>query len=268
MTAGPALAPAGTFRHIAVEAAGGVLTVTIDRPAVRNALNRSAHRELGQVFDGFATDDTLRVAVIRGAGNRAFCAGSDLKEKLDSSPDKYPDGGFAGLTHRFDLDKPVLAAVNGHALGGGLEIVLACDLAVAVESAEFGFPEPLVGLAALSGGIHRLMRQIAYKPAMGLLMTGGRIDAAAALQLGLVNEVVPPSSLGAAVDRWVSRILRCAPLAVQATKQVARRSLDDVSLASALRRDYPAVAAMLASRDAIEGPRAFAEKRAPDWTGR
>ena len=267
MTSRPAQSLESTFRHVLVQVAGEALYVTMHRPAARNALNRSAHRELDRVFDAFAADDTLRVAVIRGAGGKAFCPGSDLKEKRDRSSDEYPPGGFAGLTHRFDLDKPVVAAVNGHALGGGLEIVLACDLAVAVEHAEFGFPEPLVGLAALSGGVHRLVRQIPYKPAMGLLLTGGRIDARAALGLGLVNEVAPASDFESAVDRWVTQVLRCAPLALQATKQVARRSLEENSLAAAIRREYPAVAGMLASRDALEGPRAFAEKRSPRWTG-
>ncbi len=246
---------------------GAALYVTINRPAARNALNRAAHRELGQGFDAFATDDTLRVAVIRGAGEKAFCSGSDLKEARERLSDEYPQSGFAGLTHRFDLDKPVVAAVNGHALGGGLEIGLACDLAVAVDHAEFGFPEPLVGLAVLSGGIHRLVRQISYKPAMGLLLTGNRIDARGALGLGLVNDVLPVSDFESAIERWVSQVLRCAPLALEATKQVARRSLEEVSLAAAIRRDYPAAAAMLASRDAVEGPRAFAEKRPPRWTG-
>ena len=160
---------AATLQHIAVEVKGGVLNVTINRPEARNALNRLAHRELDQLFDAFAADAALHVAVIRGAGDKAFCSGSDLKEKLSTSSDDYPDSGLAGLTHRFDLDKPVLAAVNGHALGGGLEIVLACDLAVAVDHAEFGFPEPLVGLAALSGGIHRLVRQVSHKARHGLV---------------------------------------------------------------------------------------------------
>ena len=259
---------AATLQHISVEVTSGVLNVTINRPEARNALNRLAHRELDQVFDAFAADAALRVAVIRGAGDEAFCSGSDLKEKLSSSSDDHPDSGFAGLTRRSDLDKPVLAAVNGHALGGGLEIVLACDLAVAVDHAAFGFPEPLVGLAALSGGIHRLVRQVSYKPATGLLLTGRRIDAETALRLGLVNEVAPPSSFEDIVNRWVLRILRCAPLALGATKQVARLSLEEASLAAAIQRDYPAVATMLASRDALEGPRAFVENRPPNWTGR
>ena len=254
--------------HVRVRLDGEALHVTIDRPAARNSLNRLAHRELNRVFDALDADGGVRVAVIRGAGTKAFCAGSDLTEKTDTARDEYPSGGFVGLTHRFDSDKPVIAAVNGDALGGGLEIVLACDLAISVDCARFGFPEPLVGLAALSGGIHRLVRQIPYKSAMGLLLTGRSIDARTALRFGLLNEVVPVSEFDAAVDRWVSRVLRCAPLAIEATKQVARRSLEEPSLADGFRQHYPAAAAMLASRDALEGSRAFVEKRSPRWRGR
>ena len=256
-----------SLRHVRVRTDREALHVTIDRPSARDSLNRLAHRELNRVFDSFDADDGLRLAVIRGAGDKAFCSGSDLKEKADTAEDEYPLGGFGGLTHRFDSDKPVIAAVNGHALGGGLEIVLACDLAISVDHATFGFPEPLVGLAALSGGIQRLVRQIPYKSAMGLLLTGQSIDAHTALRLGLINEMVPESDFDAAVDRCVARVLRCAPLALRVTKQVARQSLDEPSLSAGIRQHYPAVAAMLASRDALEGARAFVEKRSPRWTG-
>ena len=256
-----------SLRHVRVRREGEALHVTVDRPTARNSLDRLAHRELNRVIDSFDADDGLRLAVIRGAGDKAFCSGSDLKEKADTAEEEYPLGGFAGLTHRFDSDKPVIAAVNGHAWGGGLEIVLACGLAISVDHATFGFPEPLVGLAALSGGIQRLVRQIPYKSAMGLLLTGQSIDAQTALGLGLLNEVVPESDFDAAVDRWVSRVLRCAPLALRATKQVACRSLDEPSVPAGIRRDYPAVAAMLASRDALECDRAFVEKRSPHWAG-
>ena len=254
--------------HVAMRVQGEVLYVTIDRPEARNSLHAEAHRELARIFDAFASDPGLRIAVIRGAGKEAFCAGADLKAKTERAKGDLPDSGFAGLTHRFGLDKPVVAAVNGYALGGGLEIVLACDLAVAVESVEFGFPEPLVGLAAMSGGIQRAVRHLPTKQAMGLLLTGRRISAQAALELGLINEVVASAELDRSVDHWVADILRCAPLAIQATKQVARETLEQGSLAAAIQREYPAVNAMLDSRDALEGPRAFSEKRAPAWKGR
>lgn len=255
-------------RHVGLRVKGEALYVTINRPEARNALHEEAHCELARIFDAFASDPGLRIAVIRGVGWKAFCSGSDLKAKIERAAGNLPDSGFAGLTHRFDLDKPVVAAVNGHALGGGLEIVLACDLAVAVESAEFGFPEPLVGLAAMSGGIQRAVQHIPCKQAMGLLLTGRRISARTALQMGLVNEVVPAAKLETAVERWVSDVLRSAPLAIEATKQVARESFDQPSLAAAIQREYPAVTAMLQSHDALEGPRAFSEKRAPVWEGR
>ena len=247
---------------------GKVLHVTLNRPQVLNALHPPAHFELAEVFDAFADDANLWIAVIRGAGERSFCTGTDLKVRAQQGQDEYPASGFAGLTRRFDLDKPVVAAVNGLALGGGLEIALACDLIIAAELARFGFPEPRVGLAAMGGGVHRLVRQLPDKVAMGLLLTGRQFSAAEALGYGLVNEVVPAGKLDSAVNGWVEDMLACAPLALRATKQIARRNFDYPTLAEAIRADYPAAATMLASTDAEEGPRAFAEKRAPRWWGR
>ena len=242
--------------------------VTLNRPQVLNALHPPAHFELAEVFDAFADDANLWIAVIRGAGERSFCSGTDLKVRAQLGQDEYPASGFAGLTRRFDLDKPVVAAVNGLALGGGLEIALACDLIIAAEHARFGFPEPRVGLAAMGGGVHRLVRQVPDKVAMGLLLTGRQFSAQEALGYGLVNEVVPAGKLDSAVDAWVADMLACAPLALRATKQIARRNFDYPTLAEAIRADYPAAATMLASTDAEEGPRAFAEKRVPRWRGR
>ena len=255
-------------RHTVLGVEGRVLHVTLNRPQVLNALHPPAHFELAQIFDAFAEDADLWIAVVRGAGARSFCTGTDLKVRAELGRDEYPASGFAGLTRRFDLDKPVLAAVNGLALGGGLEIALACDLIIAAEHARFGFPEPRVGLAAMGGGIHRLVRQLPDKIAMGLLLTGRQFSAQEALAYGLVNEVVPAGKLDSAVQAWVEEMLACAPLALRATKQVARRNLDFLTLAEALRGDYPAATVMVDSDDAEEGPRAFAEKRVPLWQGR
>ncbi len=249
---------------------GRLTIVTLNRPEVMNALHPPAHRELSVVFDEFAADPEQWVAIVTGAGQRAFCTGSDLKYIASGAPTERPASGFAGLTSRFDLSKPVIAAVNGAAMGGGFETALACDLIVASENAVFALPEPRVGLVAFAGGVHRLPRQIGLKPAMGIILTGRRVDAKEALALGIVNEVVPLADLMAAARKWTGWILECSPMAVRASKEVAMRGLDESSLEAALRaqNDYPVVKAWKASSDYVEGPRAFAEKRKPDWKGR
>jgi crotonobetainyl-CoA hydratase len=231
------------------------------------------HHALQAATDDFAADGEQRVCVLTGVGERAFCAGSDLKYATEMvqagrrDEMTYPKNGYAGLIERFDLDKPVIAAVNGVALGGGFEIALACDLIIASDTARFGLPEPLVGAMALGGGVHRLVRQIGLKQAMGMILTGRMIGAAEAMALGLINEVVPQAELGDAVTRWVDAILKCSPAALAASKQSAMRGLDEPSLEAAMARQdaYPAFAALRASPDSREGPRAFAEKRAPRW---
>jgi crotonobetainyl-CoA hydratase len=250
-----------------VERDGRLLVVTIERPEVLNALHPPANFELEKVFDEFASDPELWVAILTGAGDRAFCAGNDLKYQASGGRVEIPRTGFAGLTARFDNDKPVIAAVNGVAMGGGFEIALACDLVVAADTAEFALPEPRVGLAALAGGVHRLPRQIGLKPAMGMLLTGRRVPAAEGFRLGFVNEVVPRAELMAAARRWAGWILECAPLSVRATKQAAMQGLEH-GLAAAMGARYDGLATMIKSHDFVEGPRAFAEKRRPEWKGR
>jgi enoyl-CoA hydratase/carnithine racemase len=180
-----------------------------------------------------------------------------------------PDSGFEGLTSRFDLPKPVIAAVNGVAMGGGFEIALACDLIIAADTATFALPEPRVGLAALAGGLHRLPRQIGLKQAMGMILTGRRVSAAEGQTLGFVNEVVAPADLMAAAKRWADLILECSPMSIRASKQAVMTGLNEADVADAIRGQskYPAVAAMFRSADLIEGPLAFAQKRKPKWTG-
>jgi len=252
-----------------VERDGRVLVVTIDRPEVMNALHPPANRELGEAFDAFAADPELWVAILTGAGERAFSAGNDLKFQASSGGRlEIPPAGFGGLTSRFDLAKPVIAAVNGVALGGGFEIALACDLIVASETASFGLPEPRVGLAALAGGLHRLPRQIPQKQAMGMLLTGRRLSAREAFALGLVNEVVPGAELLRAARRWADAILECSPVSVRTTKQVSTRGLRFASLEEAMSQHYDEIRDLVLSDDFQEGPRAFAEKRPPRWKGR
>ncbi len=246
---------------------GRLLVVTITRPEVLNALHPAANAELCAVFDDFAADPELWVAILTGTGDRAFSAGNDLKFQAGGGGLNLPPAGFGGLTGRFDLHKPVIAAVNGLAMGGGFEIVLACDLVVAVDDAVFALPEPRVGLAALAGGIHRLPRQIPLKHAMGMLLTGRRVSAEEGHRLGFVNEVVTRAELMPAARRWAEAILQCAPLSVRATKEAALAGLNHASLREAATAAYPGIAAMVGSRDFVEGPRAFAEKRKPEWKG-
>jgi crotonobetainyl-CoA hydratase len=255
-------------RHILVERKGPVTVVTLSRPEVMNALNTDAHFELHDAFDAFAADPDQWVAIVTGAGPKAFCAGHDLKTQAAGTHRGTPPSGFGGLTSRFDLTKPVIAAVNGVAMGGGFEIALACDLIIAAESAIFALPEPRVGLAALAGGVHRLPRQIGLKRAMGMILTARRVSAREGFELGFVNEVVAPDDLMAAAERWALAICQNSPMSIRASKEAVNKGLaDSVEHAMAAQSQYPAIRAMLGSQDYIEGPRAFAEKRPPRWTG-
>jgi len=180
--------------------------VTLNRPEVMNALHPPAHEELWEVWCDFRDDPEVWVAILTGAGERAFFAGNDLKYTAEHSGQPRarrlgPPGGFGGITNRFECFKPIIAAVNGYALGGGFEIALACDIIITAEHARFGLPEPTVGLNAGAGGIHRLPRQIPLKIAMGMLLTGRHITAEEAYRVGLVNEVVPLNDLIPCAER-------------------------------------------------------------------
>jgi crotonobetainyl-CoA hydratase len=259
-----------------VERAEHLLVVTLDRPEVRNALHRAASDELDRVWTRYETDHELRVAILTGAGDRAFSAGYDMREP-PAPASAVHDGtayiaqrhprGLGALTLRHGMAKPIIAAVNGVALGGGFELALACDIIVAAEHAEFGLPEPRVGRMALEGGMHRLARSISFKTAMGMLLTGRRVSATEAHRAGLVNEVVPLADLLAAARRWADDILACAPLSVQATKEAVLKGLE-LSIPAAIELVPPTMARALVSNDQLEGVNAFLEKRPPRWSGR
>ena len=256
------------YEFCSANADGHLLTVTVDRPEVMNSLHPAANFELAKVFDDFAADPELWVAIITGAGDRAFSAGNDLKFQASGGKMEIPPTGFGGLTSRYAMNKPVIAAVNGVAMGGGFEIALACDLIIASDNASFALPEPRVGLAALAGGLHRLPRQIPVKQALGMILTGRRVAADEGNALGFVNEVVPQSDLMGTARKWAEMILECSPMSIRASKEAVYAGLDEANLEAAVQGKYDAVHAMIKSDDFVEGPMAFAQKRKPEWKGR
>ena len=261
------------YEFIEVSTSDHVTTVTINRPQVMNALHPQAAREMDEAFDVFEADDEQWVAILTGAGDRAFCAGNDLKFQAEHGPDRVRelrrgiDGGFGGLTRRAGCYKPIIAAVNGFALGGGFELVLACDIIVASENASFGLPEPRVGLMAAAGGVHRLPRYLPYHAAMAVILAGKRLSAAEAHAFGIAIEVVPGDALMDAARRWAGEILKGAPLSVRASKEAAIVGAD-LPLERALDSVFPVAREMYDSEDLVEGPVAFAQKRPPRWKGR
>ena len=252
-----------------------VAYITLNRPEAMNSLNPELRWSLSQHFDEIENNDDIWIGLVTGAGERAFCAGMDLKhaatQRDDSEEQKMEWANMAdetlSITERWHFRKPLIAKINGYALGGGLEMALACDIIVAADHAELGLPEPRRGLIPGAVGVHRLPRQIGLKAAMGYLLTGRHMSAQRAYELGLVNQVVPSCELDATVDEWIGDILRCAPLAIRAVKEASMRGLD-MTLSDAFNTSYEEETARRNSKDAIEGPEAFSEKRAPNWQGK
>ena len=259
------------YQFISVAKEANVTHITLNRPRLMNAINQQMHDELQHAFDDFEADNNQYLGVMRGAGDRAFSAGSDLKAIAESGePNAYPASGYAGLIERFELAKPLIAVVDGVAVGGGFEIALACDLIIATTRSRFGLPEPKVGAVALGGGLHRLARQIGLKQAMGLILSGDIIDAVKAEKMGIITELVTPDELDTTVKSWCERIASNAPLAISTSKQTVMKGLDEPTLEAAIRgqAQYPAFSHWVSSEDRIEGAAAFAEKRAPNWQGK
>lgn len=250
---------------IGTETTDGILTITLNRPDALNSLNAKACFEFSDILDRFAQDDSQRVAIITGSGDKAFCAGHDLIEDFN---EPMPDTGWAGLSHRSGLNKPLIAAVNGFALGGGWELAMLCDVVVADPRASFGLPEPKVGFAALGGGARLLPHRVPHHIAMGLLLTGRSMSAEDAARLGLVNEISAPGKVLETARSWAEDMLSCAPLALQMSKRVALASADPASLRVPLQKlEIELTDELIQSRDSQEGMAAFKEKRAPVWTG-
>jgi enoyl-CoA hydratase len=253
------------YDEVLLEEADGILTVTINRPAAKNAINRAVAEGIAAAMDRLDSSPSLRVGILTGAGG-VFCSGMDLKAFLGGDFPSVEGRGFGGLVER-PPEKPLIAAAEGYALAGGLELLLACDLAVASETTRLGIPEAKRGLAAAAGGLVRLPRLVPYRVALEMALTGDMISAARAYEIGLLNRVVAPGEALAAAQAMARAIAANGPLSVAASKRVMREQAswpaDEI-----WKRQDAIVTPVFASEDAREGASAFAEKRAPSWSGK
>ncbi|HEX8594966.1 MAG TPA: enoyl-CoA hydratase-related protein [Pseudomonas sp.] len=256
------------YEFIEVERRGPILEITINRPEVNNALLPEANDELDHVFDVFEADKSLWVAIITGAGTKAFCTGNDLKAASTGRRMWMPRNGFGGLTARLGREKPVICAVNGYAMGGGFEIALASDLVVADSTAQFALSEVRVGLLAGAGGLQRLTRQIPYKQAMEMILTGRRVGAEEGQRLGFVNRVVAEGTALQAARELAESLLESSPTSIRMSKQLLNEQDHYASETAAVRASYKAIDKVINSEDRIEGVLAFAQKRKPVWKNR
>ncbi|MCK2218814.1 acetyl-CoA acetyltransferase [Actinomadura sp. ATCC 31491] len=256
------------YEHVLTRRDGHVLEVVINRPERRNSLHPAANDELDQVFDAFFADPELWVAILTGAGEQAFSAGDDLLHQASGQPVWVPKNGFAGLTARRDLPKPVIAAVNGYAMGGGFEIALACHLVVADATARFALSEARIGLVAAAGGLVRLPRALPEKLATELILTGRRLTAAEALGHGLVNRVTEPGKALEGARELAAEILESSPTSVRASLQIMAETRGVPDVVDAVTRPSAALDELMVSDDAAEGVTAFAQKRRPRWRNR
>ena len=259
------------YKNIIYRTDGHLAYVTINRPERRNAIDPLTSHEMKAAFEDFKADDNAWVAILTGAGEQAFSAGADLvamSAALSGGGDGVPmNVPFGGITRGYECHKPIIAAINGYCLAGGLEIALSCDIRIAAEHAEFGLPEPTRAIIPGAGGTQRLPRAVPMAFAMELLLTGGRFDSATALRFGLISRVVPAAELMTTAEVIAGKILENGPLAVRAIKEVVMRGLD-MTLEDGLRLEAQKTGPIFSSEDAREGPRAFAEKRKPAYKGK
>jgi enoyl-CoA hydratase/carnithine racemase len=258
-----------SYDFIKTETKGHILVVTMNRPEVYNAVHVDMHNEMADCWDEFAADPDLWVAVLTGAGDKAFTAGNDLKATATGgSKAKMTETGFAGLSSRFDLEKPIIAAVNGFAMGGGFETALSCDIILASENAKFALPEVKVGFFAAASGVQRLSRYIGRLAAQELMFTGRTINAVEALALGCINEVHPHDQLMEKAMEKAEQLCTVSPSAVKATKKVLNDMALRDGMAGSIAYSREVIADLAKTEDFKEGVNAFVEKRAPKWVNK
>ncbi len=257
------------YEFIKTERIGHILRVTMNRPEVYNAVHLPMHEEMSDCWDKFASDDDLWVAVLTGAGDKAFTAGNDLKATAQGGSKRgLPPSGFAGLSSRFDLEKPLIAAVNGFAMGGGFETALSCDIILASEHAKFALPEVKVGFFASASGVQRLSRYIGRLAAQELMFTGRTIDAAEALRLGCCNEVLAADKLMDRAMELAEQLCSVSPSSVKATKRILNSMAVGDGLPESLQYSREVQVDLAQTEDFKEGVQAFVEKRKPNWVNR
>ena len=257
-----------SFEFVTTERLGNMLIVTLNRPEVYNAVHPPMHHELAQVWDDFSQDQELWVAVLTGSGEKAFCAGNDLKFTAKGGRSSLPPSGFSGLTQRFDLEKPIVAAVNGFAMGGGFETALSCDMIIASQNATFALPEVKVGFLAAASGVQRLSRYIGRLAAQEMMFTGRSVKADEALKMGIVNNVVAHDQLIECALAKAQEIASVSPSSIKATKRVLNDMALRENLPQSLDFSREVVADLANTEDFKEGLNAFVEKRKPNWVNR
>ncbi len=259
-----------SYEFIKTEKKGHILVVTMNRPEVYNAVHVDMHNEMADCWDAFAADQDLWVAVLTGAGDKAFSAGNDLKATASGVAPKKPmtETGFAGLSSRFDLEKPIIAAVNGFAMGGGFETALSCDIILASENAKFALPEVKVGFFAAASGVQRLSRYIGRLAAQEMMYTGRTIMADEALKMGCVNEVHPHDQLMAKAMEKAEQLCTVSPSAVKATKRVLNDMYQRDGMAGSIAYSREVIQDLRKTEDFKEGVNAFVEKRSPQWVNK